>query len=107
MNDGSQVTMTDLLQAAGAFQSEAGTYEAIMPVDGPAGVDGGSAEFNGALSEVLEAIGGLHTQLAGIIGQHADKLESAYRNYRDAEDTIIRESGAIATPSQMERRASG
>ena len=107
MNDGFQVTMTDLPQAAGGFRSEAGIYEAIMPDRGPATVDGGSAEVNGALSEVLEAIGGLHTQLAGIIGQHADKLESAYRTYRDAEDAIIRESDAIATPSQAERKASG
>ena len=99
--------MTDLLQAAGAFQSEAGTYEAIMPDHGPSAADGGSAEVNGALSEVLEAIGGLHMQLAGIIGQHADKLESAYRNYRDAEDAIIRENDAIVTPSQAERKASG
>ena len=99
--------MTDLLQAAGVFRAEAGTFAAIMPDQGPASVDGGSDEINGALSQVLEAIGGLHTQLAAIIGQHAAKLETAYRTYRDAEDAIVRESQAIATPGQVQRSGGG
>jgi hypothetical protein len=45
---------------------------------------------------VLAAIGGLHTQLAAVIGGHADKLETAYGTYRDAEDAIIEMSEAIA-----------
>ena len=101
MGEAFQVTMTDLLQAAGVFRSEGGIFEAIMPDGGPAGVDGGSSELNGALGVALWAIGGLHTQLAGIIGQHAGKLEAAYRSYRDAEDTIVRESEAIAIPGRM------
>jgi hypothetical protein len=68
MSDGFQVTMTDLRQAAGVFRAEAGTFAAIMPGGGPASVDGGSAELNDALSLVLGAVGGLHTQLAGVIG---------------------------------------
>lgn len=107
MSDGFQVTMTELPQAAGIFRTEAGTFESIMPDQGPASVDGGSADVTGALSLVLEAIGGLHTQLAAIIGQHADKLETAYRTYRDAEDAIVRESQAIATPGQLQRRGGG
>ena len=107
MSDGFQITMTDLLQAARVFRAEGQTFEAIMPDGGPASVDGGSAEFNGALAEVLGAIGGMHTQLAGIIGQYADKLEAAYRTYRDAEDAIVRESEAIAIPGQVGRTAGG
>ena len=78
-----------------------------MPDHGPTSVDGGSADVNGALSQVLEAIGGLHTQLAGIIGQHAAKLESAYRTYRDAEDAIIRESQGHRHPGPGATAAGG
>lgn len=115
MSDGFQVTMTDLLQAAGVFRSEGRAFEAVMPDGGPASADGGSSEFNGALAEVLGAIGGLHTQLAGIIGQHADKLEAAYHTYRDTEDAIIRDARAaivqkgqaVITPSRVERTPGG
>jgi hypothetical protein len=96
MSDGFQVIMTDLQQAAGVFRTEAGTFAAIMPATGPVSVDGGGAEINDALSLVLAAIGGLHTQLAAVIGGHADKLETAYGTYRDAEDAIIEMSEAIA-----------
>ena len=97
MSDGFQVTMTDLQQAAGAFRAEAGTFAAIMPSGGPASVDGGSAELNDALGLVLGAVGGLHTQLAGVIDQHGGKLEAAYGMYRDAEDAIVKMSEAITT----------
>jgi len=60
--------MTGLQQAARVFRAEAGTFAAIMPSGGPASVDGGSAEINDALSLVLAAFGGLHSQLAAVIG---------------------------------------
>jgi hypothetical protein len=107
MAEGFGVTMADLPQAADTFRAEGQTFEAIMPDSGPATVDGGSSEFDGALSEVLGAIGGLHTQLGGIIGQHADKLQATYREYRDAEDAIVRETEAIATPSRLEGTSGG
>jgi hypothetical protein len=97
MSDGFQVTMTGLQQAARVFRAEAGTFAAIMPSGGPASVDGGSAEINDALSLVLGAIGGLHTQLAGVIDQHGGKLEAAYGTYRDAEDANVKMTEAITT----------
>jgi hypothetical protein len=97
MSDGFQVTMTGLRQAAGVFRAEAGTFAAIMPSGGPASVDGGSAELNDALSLLLEAFGGLHSQLAALIAQHAGKLEAAYGTYRDAEDANVTMSEAITT----------
>ena len=100
MRDGFQVTMTDLQQAAGAFRAEAGTFAAIMPSGGPASVDGGSAELNDALSLLLEAFGGLHTQLAGVIGGHAGKLEAACGTYRDAEEANVKMSEAITMVRQ-------
>ena len=97
MSDGFQVTMTGLQQAAGVFRAEAATFAAIMPSGGPASVDGGSAEINDALSLVLGAIDGLHTQLSGVIDQHGGKLEAAYGTYRDAEDANVTMSEAITT----------
>ena len=97
MRDGFQVTMTDLREAAGVFRAEAGTFAAIMPGGGPASVDGGSAEINDALSLVLAAIGGLHTQLAEVVGGYAGKLAAAYGTYRDAEDANVKMSEAITT----------
>ena len=100
MSDGFRVTMTGLQQAGGVFRAEAGTFAAIMPSGGPASVDGGSAEINDALSLVLAAFGGLHSQLAGVIGGHAGKLEAAYGTYRDAEDANVKMSEAITTVRQ-------
>ena len=67
MNPGFQVVRSDLLQAAKAFDAESRTFGAIMSADGPHGVDGGSAAVNDALTQVLEALGGLHTQMAGVM----------------------------------------
>ena len=97
MSDGFQVTMTGLQQAVGVFRAETGTFAAIMPSGFPASVDGGSAEINDALSLVLAAFGGLHSQLAGVIGGQAGKLEAAYGTYRDAEDANVTMSEAITT----------
>ena len=64
MSDGFQVTVTDLLQAAGYFRRESETFQAITPGQGPISVDGSRADFNGTLSQVLEAIGGLDHRAA-------------------------------------------
>jgi hypothetical protein len=60
MNMGIEVTMTELLQAAGEFRAERKTFEAIMPDSGPAIVAGGSGEFSGAIQSAW-ALGDLHT----------------------------------------------
>ena len=66
-----------------------------MPEGGPPGVDGGSAEFDTALSMVLEAVGGLHSQLAAVIGQDGDKLNAAYETYRQADDAGVQLSQGV------------
>ncbi|HYB48885.1 MAG TPA: hypothetical protein VED20_16285 [Streptosporangiaceae bacterium] len=42
----------------------------------PAGIDGSSPEFNGALTQVLEAIGGLNAQLAAVTDHRSGKLHA-------------------------------
>lgn len=82
----------ELRQTAGMFGTESATFWAIMPPDGPAGVDGGSTEFDEALTQVLEAIGGLHTQMAAVIAKQGSNLREAYKNYQAAEEAAV---GAI------------
>jgi hypothetical protein len=88
VNGGFQVNRDSLQQASRIFEAESRSFAAIMPVDGTRGVDAGSALINGAISQMLEAIGGLHTQMAAVIGQHGTKLTTAAANYQDAEDSI-------------------
>jgi hypothetical protein len=77
----------ELRQTAGMFGTESAAFWAIMPPDGPPGVDGGGAEFNAALTQTLAAIGGLHTQLAAVIARQGSNLRGAYKNYKAAEET--------------------
>jgi hypothetical protein len=88
-NAGFQVVLADLLQTAGRFGTESVAFWTIMPPSGPAGVDGGSAEFNAALTEMLTAIGGVHTQMTAAIAQHGSNLREAYKNYKAAEENIV------------------
>jgi uncharacterized protein DUF6317 len=97
VSDGYQVTMSDLLAASGKFRAEGQGFTGAMPANGPAPVDGGNWVINDALSQVLESIGLLHTQLAGVIGNDAANLTATYREYRSAEDQITTVVKGIVT----------
>jgi hypothetical protein len=72
-----------------------------MPANGPAPADGGSWVINDALSQVLESIGLLHTQFAGVIGNDAANLDASYQEYRSAEDTITTiVAGVVVDPAK-------
>jgi hypothetical protein len=88
VSGGFQVVMGDLATMARTFHTEAAVFSEIMPAGGPGRPDGGSAEFNGALSLVVEAVAGLHLQLSAVIGEHGDKLAAAHGNYDHAEVTL-------------------
>jgi Family of unknown function (DUF6317) len=88
VSNGFQVVMSDLEKMSGTFHTESATFKVIMPANGPARPDGGSAEFNDALSLMLEAVSGLHLQLSAVIGQHGEKLQAAHSNYAHAEVTL-------------------
>jgi Family of unknown function (DUF6317) len=99
MNSGFQVSTDSMRQASRIFDAESRSFAAIMPVDGPPGVNAGSALINGAISQMLEAIGGLHTQMAAVIGEHGAKLSTAAANYQEAEDATIDRIRAIGLGS--------
>jgi hypothetical protein len=69
------------------FGTESVRFWAIMPPHGPARADGGSPEFDDALAQVLEAIRGLHTQLAAMIAQHGSSLRDACSGDQGADET--------------------
>jgi hypothetical protein len=101
VTDGFQVTMSRLQEAAGKFRAEAETFKGAMPANGPAPVNGGSWVINDALSQVLESIGLLHTQLTGVIENDAANLDANYREYRYAEDTIVNViTGVVTDPAK-------
>jgi hypothetical protein len=98
VTDGFQVTMSDLLAAAGQFRAEARAFAAAMPASGPAPADGGSWFIDDALSTALGSIGALHTQLTATIEGDATALSATYDQYQEAEDTIVALATAVVTP---------
>jgi hypothetical protein len=101
VTDGFQVTMSDLQEAAGRFRAEAEAFQGAMPANGPAPADGGNWVINDALSQVLESIGLLHAQLAGVIENDSEGLDANYREYRDAEDKITQVvTGVVVDPGK-------
>jgi Family of unknown function (DUF6317) len=74
------VIVPDLHEAARTFGTQAAAFRTIMPADGPADVDGASPEFDAALTQVLEAIGRLHVQIAAVIARHGGTLRQAARS---------------------------
>jgi hypothetical protein len=96
--------MSDLLVASDKFRAEGRDFTGAMPASGPAPVNGGSWVVNDALSQVLESIGLLHTQFAGVIANDAGNLDATYREYQWAEDqitTVVR--GIVVDPGAVER----
>jgi Family of unknown function (DUF6317) len=80
---GGQPAQSDLQQAAVTFGAQATAFRSIMPVGGPASVDGGNPEFGQALTQVLELIGGLHGQLAATIAHHGRSLQQACEHVQE------------------------
>jgi len=99
--DGFQVVMSDLLDASATFMTEAGTYKAIMPTDGPACPDGGDGAFNQSLQVVVQLIGALHLQAAGVMEVDSAKLKKARDNYAHTEESLTQLCNQISSPLQI------
>jgi uncharacterized protein DUF6317 len=85
---GFQVVLSDLEGMAGTFRRESGSFEAIMPADGPPCPDGGGAGIDAAMHASLLLLGLLHQQLATVIGEHGRKLQAAHDNYEKTETSL-------------------
>jgi len=100
-DDGFEVVMSDLLDASATFASEAATYKAIMPTDGPACPDGGDAAFNQNLQAVVQLIGAAHLQAAGVMEADSEKLKKAHDNYARTEESLTRLCTQISSPLKI------
>jgi Family of unknown function (DUF6317) len=82
---GFTVVMSDLLVAAGTFDSQAGMLRGLIPAGGPACPDGGGGDIDGALHAVLSSVGELNGSLAAAMASHGQKLARAHANYSRVE----------------------
>jgi len=96
--DGFQVVMSDLLDASATFRTEAATYKAIIPADGPACPDGGDGAFNQSLQAVVQMIGALHLAAAGVMETDSAKLRKAHDNYAHTEESLTQLCKQISSP---------
>ena len=99
--DGFQVVMSDLLDASATFNTEAATYKAIMPAGGPACPDGGDGAFNQSLQAVVQMIGALHLQAAGVMEVDSAKLKKARDNYARTEESLTQLCNQISSPLKI------
>ncbi len=98
---GFQVVMSDLLDASATFRTEAATYKAIMPDDGPACPDGGDGAFNQSLQAVVQMIGALHLQASGVMDVDSAKLKKAHDNYAHTEESLTQLCNQISSPLKI------
>jgi Family of unknown function (DUF6317) len=99
--NGFQVVMSDLVGVAATFRSEAATFKAIMPTDGPPCPDGGDAAFDQNLQVAVQMIGALHLQAAGVMEDDAAKLAKAHANYASTEDSLTRLCQQVIAPGKI------
>jgi hypothetical protein len=101
LSDGFQVVMSDLQDMAGTFQTEAGTFQAIMP-QAPSGLpDGGSAAFNESLSATVGLACLAHLQIGGDISDNGTKLQTAHDHYQQTEESMTQLAQQI-TPGSLD-----
>jgi hypothetical protein len=98
---GFEVVMSDLENMAGVFHRESGTFEAIMPNNGPSCPDGGSGEINAAMHAAAQLLGVLHQQMAAVIGEHGDKLQKAHDNYEQTEAGLTKLASTLIIPGAV------
>jgi len=87
VSDGYQVVLSDLLSMAQTFGNESRTLSGAVSAAGVSTPDGGDGTINAALSNALKAAGLATGQLAAVVESHSQKLNSAYQQYRDAEQS--------------------
>jgi hypothetical protein len=101
MTGGFQVVLSDLESMAGVFRRESAAFEAIMPAGGPPCPDAGGSDVDAAMRAAVQLLGVLHQQLAGVIGEHASKLQAAHDNYERTETSLARLAAELAIPGTV------
>ncbi len=108
MSDSFSVVLGDIAATAKVFADESDTVKAIMPDEGPSCPDGGDASVDGTLHTVITSVGLLHLQIAGAIGDHADKLSSVViDNYEHTETSVQQLLGRTYSGKRTSRKGQG
>ena len=72
-----------------------------MPADGPTCPDGGDGAFNQSLQVVVQMIGALHLQAAGVIEADSAKLRKAHDTYAHTEESLTQLCNQISSPLKI------
>lgn len=101
MSGSYQVVLSDLQGMAGTFNTEAGTFQGIMPQE-PSGLpDGGSAAFNESLSATVGLACLAHLQIGGDISDNGTKLQTAHDQYQHNEVSLSQLAQQV-TPGSLD-----
>lgn len=93
--------MSDLQDMASTFNSEAETFQAIMP-QSPAGLpDGGSGAFNESLAATVGLACLVHLQIGADISDNGARLQDAHGRYQHTEESLTQLIGQI-TPGSLD-----
>lgn len=98
---GYQVVLSDLQNMAGVFQRQSLVFEDIMPGGGPPCPNGGAGDINPAMDAAVQLLGLLHQQMAGVIGQHASKLQAAHDHYENTDTSLAKLVTAVTNPGTV------
>lgn len=90
MSESYSAVLSQIAALANKFDAESGTLNAVMPASGPPTVDAGQDAVNESLSALLETVGTLNVQLAGIVSAHGIKLKQAHDRYQSTEESITK-----------------
>lgn len=87
MSDGYEVVMSDLLTMAKTFGTESRTLSGAVNAARVSAPDAGGGTINTALSTALQTAGMATGQLGAVVESHSQKLNSAYQQYKGAEQS--------------------
>jgi hypothetical protein len=87
MSNGYEVVMGDLLAMAKTFGTESKTLSGAVSAAGMSAPDAGGGTINAALANALKTAGMATGQLGAVVDSHSQKLDGAYQQYKNAEQS--------------------
>jgi uncharacterized protein DUF6317 len=82
MSAGYTVVLADLARMTKTFHTQAKNYAALKTNVAPPIAKSGDPGLDHAITSIMDAIAGLHANLAGRIEEHGDNLDYAHGSYK-------------------------
>jgi hypothetical protein len=79
---GYTVVLADLASMTKTFHTQARSYASLKANVAPAIAESGDPGLDHAITSIMDAIAGLHANLAGRIEEHGDNLSYAHDSYQ-------------------------